>query len=77
MQPLHCYQLISRGCGQLNACTSHLHIIVLLYAGAHDHASFPSTVNHVTRRTKLKLEWRRKNAQPQSKDQQWGAPYVA
>ena len=39
--------LISHGCGQLNL------ICILLYAGAHDHASLPSTVSHVIRRAKL------------------------
>ena len=28
VQPLQSYQLMSRGCGQLNACTSYLHIII-------------------------------------------------
>ena len=59
---------MSRGCGQLNACTSHLHIILLYTSSAHDCASLLSTVSHVTRRAKL--EWRRKNAQLQSEDQQ-------
>ena len=35
VQPLLSYQLIKRGCGQLNACTFHLHIII---RGAHGHA---------------------------------------
>ena len=53
------------GCGQLNACALSL-ICLSLYAGAHDHASLPSTVNHVIR--SAKLEWKRKNSQPQSED---------